>query len=394
MTPSEGLHNRYSLLLGVSLVWWLLLLDACAPPVVEPTPEPVVIETVTPTPEPPKIEAPVPRPPRLTFSEDRWQATLTIPNPTTPLDSLLMFLHQPVPEVALQSYLKTVVGDSLKSALLEMLTASLPPSTFTYHEQGITINDQTLEITYAIDTTGLAALVNPFLKAFGDPGAQPIRPLFSTLSTPPTKEIFRELSLPLPCAGVEVPKRTLLLPNAPRKYRHGIHRGIDFVTNWGSPVRSVATGVVIRADNHFEEVAPAFRKMLLRRARAVQRTPSDVFDYVLLGRALIIDHGLALVPGYRAVSIYAHLSGIEPGIQPGVTVKEGQIIGYSGNSGTRDSTLGKKGGAHLHWELILQNPSGEYYLGQGLSYEELYPLLVQVFSGPEETAPVVSKKQD
>jgi len=396
MTPIAGLYHKFSSLLTISLIGWILSLTACAPtpPIAEPTPEPLITETVAPATEPPKIEAPVPQPPRLTFSDDRWRATLTIPNPTTPTDSLLELLRQPVPEIALKDYLKNITDDSLKNALLDILTASLPPSTFTYREQGITINDQTLELTYALDTTGLAALVNPYLKAFGDPGAQPLRPLFSATSTPPTKETFRELSLPLPCTGVEVPKRSLLLPNAPRKYRHGTHRGIDFVTNWGTPVRSVAPGVVIRADNHFQEVAPEFRNTLLRRAQAIQRTPSDVFDYVLLGQAIIIDHGLDLVPGYRAVSIYAHLSGIEPGIEPGVTVNQGQIIGYSGNSGTRDSTLGKRGGAHLHWELILQNPSGEYYLGQGLPYDELYPLLVQVFSGPEKTIPTALKMPD
>lgn len=396
MTHGKGLHNGYSSLLLVGLVGLLLLLSACAPtaPAAEPIPEPVITETVAPKAEPPTTAVTPPRPPRLTFSDNRWLATLTIPNPTTPIDSLVELIHQPVPEVALQAYLKSITDDSLRSALLDILATSLPPSTFTYHEQGITINDDTLEITYALDTTGLAALVNPFLIAFGDPGVQPLRPLFSTTSTPPTKEIFSELFLPLPCTGVEVPQRSLLLPNAPRKYRYGIHRGIDFVTNWGTPVRSVAPGIVIRADNHFQEVDPEFRNTLLRRAQAVQRTPSDVFDYILLGRAIIIDHGLDLVPGYRAVSIYAHLSGIESGIETGVTVKRGQVIGYSGNSGTRDSTLGKRGGAHLHWELILQNPSGEYYLGQGLPYEELYPLLVQVFSGPKETTPGALKKQD
>ena len=48
------------------------------------------------------------------------------------------------------------------------------------------------------------------------------------------------LELILPCKNVPVPKRTMRLPNAPRKYRNGIHRGIDFFANWGTPVNSVA----------------------------------------------------------------------------------------------------------------------------------------------------------
>ena len=41
------------------------------------------------------------------------------------------------------------------------------------------------------------------------------------------------LKLILPCEGVMVPKRSMRLPNAPRDYRNGIHRGIDFFANWG-----------------------------------------------------------------------------------------------------------------------------------------------------------------
>ena len=59
------------------------------------------------------------------------------------------------------------------------------------------------------------------------------------------------LSLSLPCYGVPVPKRTMRLPNAPRNYRNGTHRGLDFFANWGTPVRSVAEGVVVRSDLHY-----------------------------------------------------------------------------------------------------------------------------------------------
>ena len=39
------------------------------------------------------------------------------------------------------------------------------------------------------------------------------------------------LSLSLPCYDVPVPKRTMRLPNAPRNYRNGNHRGLDFFAN-------------------------------------------------------------------------------------------------------------------------------------------------------------------
>ena len=109
------------------------------------------------------------------------------------------------------------------------------------------------------------------------------------------------------------------------------------------------------------------------------RTPSDVFEHLLLGQAVYIDHGFDLVPGYRAVTIYAHMSHINSKIAVGSMVRRGENIGQSGNTGTKDSTLKKKTGAHLHWEMILQNKVGEYYLGQGLKGDSLYVLFQNIF---------------
>ena len=69
-------------------------------------------------------------------------------------------------------------------------------------------------------------------------------------------EWVKNLKLILPCENIPVPKRTMRLPNAPRNYRNGIHRGIDFFANWGTPIRAVAEGVVIRSDLHYEEDSP------------------------------------------------------------------------------------------------------------------------------------------
>ena len=173
------------------------------------------------------------------------------------------------------------------------------------------------------------------------------------------------LRLLLPCDNILPPKRTMRLPNAPRDYRSGIHRGIDFFANWGTPVKAVSDGVVIRADHGYEEVPADFRVNMLSASAKVGNTPSDIFNSVLLGRAIFLDHGFDLIPGFRVITIYAHLSHIDKNITPGAIVKAGDVIGKSGNSGTRESTVGLKAGAHLHWEMILQNKAGEYYLGQG-----------------------------
>ena len=119
------------------------------------------------------------------------------------------------------------------------------------------------------------------------------------------------LSLSLPCYDVPVPKRTMRLPNAPRNYRNGTHRGLDFFANWGTPVRSVADGVVVRSDLHYEEVPADFRENLLKATTKVGHTPSDIFNSVLLGKSVFLDHGFDLIPGFRTISIYAHLSHIE-----------------------------------------------------------------------------------
>ncbi len=183
----------------------------------------------------------------------------------------------------------------------------------------------------------------------------------------------------LPCDGINIPTKASRLPNAPRDYRNGIHRGIDFFANWGTPVRAVASGTVIRSDTYFEEVSPEFRKTLLISASNINRTPSDIFEHILLGKTVILDHGLDLIHGFRVITIYAHLSNINDNIKPGVKISAGELIGQTGNTGTAPSTLRKREEAHLHWEMILQNEGGEFYLGEGLPYKELFPILTNMF---------------
>jgi len=189
----------------------------------------------------------------------------------------------------------------------------------------------------------------------------------------------KDLKLLLPCKNTKVPKRSTRLPNAPRDYRNGTHKGIDFFANWGTEVNAVAKGFVIRADHNYNEYPADFRNKMLRSAEKVGHTPSDIFNNVLLGKAVFLDHGFDLVPGYRTITIYAHLSSIENNIAGGTFVEAGQIIGRTGNSGTKPSTLGTKSDAHLHWEMILQKNNKEIYLGKDVPYEKLYDMLVNIF---------------
>ena len=188
------------------------------------------------------------------------------------------------------------------------------------------------------------------------------------------------LSLLLPCEGIQVPKRTTRLPNAPRDYRSGTHRGIDFFANWGTLVRAVADGAVIRADHNYQEIPADYRMQLLSASARVGYTPSDIFNSVLLGKAVFLDHGFEIIPGFRVISIYAHLSSIDTSITTGTFLKAGQNIGKSGNTGTRASTLNTKKEAHLHWEMILQKGHKEIYLGKDVPNPDLYDMLYDIFN--------------
>tara|TARA_B110001454_G_scaffold25070_2_gene24576 strand:- start:5810 stop:6541 length:732 start_codon:yes stop_codon:yes gene_type:complete len=189
----------------------------------------------------------------------------------------------------------------------------------------------------------------------------------------------KNLRLLLPCNNVNIPKKASRLPNAPRDYRNGIHKGIDFFAAWGTEVRAVAKGLVVRADHNYKEYPPDFRVKMLKSSGKVGHTPSDIFNSVLLGKAVFLDHGFDLVPGFRVITIYAHLSSIRNDITGGAIVEPGQIIGRTGNTGTRPSTLGTKKEAHLHWEMILQKDNQEIYLGKDISHEKLYDILISIF---------------
>lgn len=60
------------------------------------------------------------------------------------------------------------------------------------------------------------------------------------------------------------------------------------------------------------------------------------------GNLVEIDHGFGFT------TRYAHLSGFAEGIRPGVEVKRGDLIAYSGNSGLTE-------GPHLHYEVLVNN---------------------------------------
>lgn len=89
-----------------------------------------------------------------------------------------------------------------------------------------------------------------------------------------------------------------------------MHQGVDFAAGIGAPVFAAGSGVVEEA-----------------------RWSSGY------GRWLKIRHSSNLETGY------GHLSAWAPGIAPGVTVRQGQVVAYVGDSGLAT-------GPHLHYEVF------------------------------------------
>lgn len=91
------------------------------------------------------------------------------------------------------------------------------------------------------------------------------------------------------------------------------HLGIDYAASIGTPVRSAGNGKVVFAGNKGG-----------------------------YGNAIEVNHD----GSYK--TLYAHLNGFSRGLRRGQTVKQGQLIGYVGNTGLSS-------GPHLHFGLYRNN---------------------------------------
>lgn len=180
----------------------------------------------------------------------------------------------------------------------------------------------------------------------------------------------------LPVEGATISSRSTHLPGASRAYRNGTHEGFDFydgtvsvAIEYGTPIRAVAGGVVIRADHDYQEMSIEEYDRVIETAQRNLSTPPDILDK-LRGRQVWIRH-----PG-GFVSRYAHLSAISEGLAVGSDVAQGQEIAATGNSGTLEAAQGTRDDPHPHVEIW---QGDEVYLGYGMDACEIYPLAAQVF---------------
>lgn len=179
-----------------------------------------------------------------------------------------------------------------------------------------------------------------------------------------------------PIEGACLPASDNLMPNAYREYRQGIHEGMDFydVDNCtpigpGTEVLAAKGGQVVRADIDYEDLTAAELEELYARIDELGTSDAQTLDR-FRGCQVWIDHGRGVV------TRYAHLGGVAPGIYEGVTVEQGQVVGYVGESGTPESVTNPGTEYHLHFEIRVV----EGFLGEGLEPEEVRALYEAAFS--------------
>jgi len=146
------------------------------------------------------------------------------------------------------------------------------------------------------------------------------------------------------------------LPNSPRTYRAGTHRGVDFICGeTGRTARAALDGRVVLAFDDQAEPDPEGRQALLDIAGARGSTPPFTLT-MLYGNVVVLDHGLVDGVGH-VVTVYAHLDSVTEGLVTGQAVSAGDAVGIIGNSGT--STAAEDGdrprSLHLHWELLIDD---------------------------------------
>jgi murein DD-endopeptidase MepM/ murein hydrolase activator NlpD len=193
------------------------------------------------------------------------------------------------------------------------------------------------------------------------------------------------IHMAMPVAGACLTPDDEQMPNATREYRYGIHEGVDFFTGYAcvdvpinTPALAPAAGVVIRADKDYRPLTQREIEELEARSAAQGYTDAGALDK-FRGRQVWIDHGGGIV------TRYAHLAGIPLDLQVGTHVKQGDLVGYIGDSGTPESASNPEFEIHLHFEIRV----GDSYLGAGLGPLETRNIYERVFGLPlSETIPV------
>jgi murein DD-endopeptidase MepM/ murein hydrolase activator NlpD len=137
--------------------------------------------------------------------------------------------------------------------------------------------------------------------------------------------------LAIPVAGIE---KTSLVDTWGQSRVGHLHSAIDIMAARGTPVVSAAGGTVL--------------KLFTSRAGGLTVYVAD--------------------PAKTWVYYYAHLDSYAPGLQPGLHVAQGDVLGFVGTTGNASPDA-----PHLHFEIERLPPSGEWWRGEPVNP---YPILM------------------
>ncbi|MDD2515619.1 MAG: M23 family metallopeptidase [Candidatus Gracilibacteria bacterium] len=180
-----------------------------------------------------------------------------------------------------------------------------------------------------------------------------------------------EIKYKLPVPGYRFSTRKSAIPNSAKDYRKditdGIHHGWDIFAPLNTPVVATGKGIVIRIQNGFSW--QDFDKI---------KRGSLTEDDELLNLDILRGNQVWLKTLDGNVTIYAHLSKINPNLKIGKIINSGDYIGNIGVSGVPDKDFAD---FHLHFEIQL-NPKNKQqnnnldimrwnFLGKGLDMAQI-----------------------
>ncbi|PJZ54799.1 peptidoglycan DD-metalloendopeptidase family protein [Leptospira adleri] len=180
-----------------------------------------------------------------------------------------------------------------------------------------------------------------------------------------------------PVIGGLIPSLDFQLPNAPRVYRNGVHKGIDIYRkkdidgqirnlNFQDEAVSPGDGVIVRADHSY------FPMTLSDYEYHTSQSHKGTVTYVekdFGGRQVWIDHGNGVMTSFN------HLSSIKSGVRVGSKIRQGDVVGTVGNSGLIEEAKGSTDNTHLHFEIWVD---GEFF-GNGVPPTQVRKMLQYFF---------------
>ena len=122
------------------------------------------------------------------------------------------------------------------------------------------------------------------------------------------------------------------------------HNGIDYDGDPGTPVKASTFGMVVNSSYQMLKAWEEIAKKNKNKGKKVKKFSSSY------GNVIILYHGIDLWSRKHTYTLYAHLE--KRSVMKFDIVNENDLIGTSGNSGTRQGFYNRKGGYTLHFEVL------------------------------------------